>query len=604
MKKVFYATFFLFACTLFAAAAINPSSRALPNPAQNLKASNDGMKISLSWDAPDFSNITSLAEDFDQGVIPEGWQNLDCDEDGMLWEFKETWLSPDGTGRCIGSWSWVHGGNIEPDNWLITTQVKVPINGKLEYNIGLLNYGWSNETYSVLISETSNEVAAFDKVLIEENLSNPIRTKHNCIRNEQTRSRKWFDRSLDLSEYAGKEVYLAFRHNKSKNEYCVILDNIFVRGRDENANPPVHSYNIYRNGSLIKNTNSLNFEETLDTAGMYKYEVEVLYEANVTSPRISKKVAAVAAGSVAYIRLKAANVWEDGTGYQLLLDKTADEYGLTIPKSGSLTSDCDIPAELKEKFTHFVPANADLSCMPENLVVDGESELVAVPAGVYDFCVVNPEPNVKIWIASSDYGRRDDYYFEAGKTYTFTVDLDPAYGDIDRVTIEVSSDQYQPVTELTAKQNANTQDIVLNWKAPAVKFANGEKADYSYTIFRDGAQIKEGVETPSYTDKNVSIGTHRYGVQVNYAEGNSEIIETSIEVITSIGNVNEQKPYSINISDRKIVVNATGSIAVYDLEGRQIATADGQLTVHCQPGIYVVRIEQLGRRYVEKIQIR
>ena len=58
------------------------------------------------------------------------------------------------------------------------------------------------------------------------------------------------------------------------------------------------------------------------------------------------------------------------------------------------------------------------------MVVDGE-ESIDIPAGIYDFCIVAPQAGTKIWIAGDADGptRGNDYKFEAGKTYRFTMHI-------------------------------------------------------------------------------------------------------------------------------------------------------------------------------------
>lgn len=128
------------------------------------------------------------------------------------------------------------------------------------------------------------------------------------------------------------------------------------------------------------------------------------------------------AQGTARIILEAHNVWGDGSGYQLLLDADHNLYGERIPCGGPLWKDANPPADLYNGFEYKIPANADPSTTPKYMVVDGE-DYVDIPAGIYDFCITAPQANSKIWIAGDgDAPTRDnDYKFEAGKTYRFTM---------------------------------------------------------------------------------------------------------------------------------------------------------------------------------------
>jgi hypothetical protein len=71
-----------------------------------------------------------------------------------------------------------------------------------------------------------------------------------------------------------------------------------------------------------------------------------------------------------------------------------------------------------------------------NIVFDAEVSIL-VPAGVYDWCITNPTPGDRMWIASSNGsipGRYDDFEFVDGMTYVFTIGV---YGSNDGVALTV-----------------------------------------------------------------------------------------------------------------------------------------------------------------------
>jgi len=145
----------------------------------------------------------------------------------------------------------------------------------------------------------------------------------------------------------------------------------------------------------------------------------------------------------ATIILTVGDVWHDGSGYQMLLDADATAFGTIIPESGPLTSSGDASAETYAEFEYKIPENADGSLSTQNIVVNN-SISIQIPAGTYDWCITNPTPDDRMWIASSGGnvgGRADDYVFEAGMTYEFVVRLDDnEQNDQTDVTIYSSSD--------------------------------------------------------------------------------------------------------------------------------------------------------------------
>lgn len=141
--------------------------------------------------------------------------------------------------------------------------------------------------------------------------------------------------------------------------------------------------------------------------------------------------------TTATIILTAGEVWGDGTGYQMLLDKSHSLYGSTIPADDALSSSCSGNESIYAQFDYKIPTNADGNCSTQN-IVHNNSVSITIPAGVYDWCITNPTPDDKIWIASSQGnvgGRQNDYEFEAGNTYEFTVTLS---GQNDAVNVVIT----------------------------------------------------------------------------------------------------------------------------------------------------------------------
>ena len=138
---------------------------------------------------------------------------------------------------------------------------------------------------------------------------------------------------------------------------------------------------------------------------------------------------------MAAVTLTAGDVWQDGSGYQMLLDADATAYGTIIPETGGLTTSGDASAETYAEFEYKIPENADGSCTTSNIVINN-SITIFIPAGVYDYCITNPTPDDRVWIASNqgDPARADNFEFAEGMTYVFTVTLE---GSNDCVTMQI-----------------------------------------------------------------------------------------------------------------------------------------------------------------------
>ena len=168
----------------------------------------------------------------------------------------------------------------------------------------------------------------------------------------------------------------------------------------------------------------------LTVSGLTPFAANVAWDG--TASNFNMRYKEIDASQYAIVTLRTDDVWSDGSGYQLLLDADATAYGTIIPVSGGLTSSGDASAETYANFEYKIPMNADGAMTTTNMVMN-TSVSILIPAGTYDFCITNPTPGDRIWIASANGtlggGRQDDYVFEAGKAYEFYITLDEQSGN-------------------------------------------------------------------------------------------------------------------------------------------------------------------------------
>jgi hypothetical protein len=166
----------------------------------------------------------------------------------------------------------------------------------------------------------------------------------------------------------------------------------------------------------------------------------------------------------AMVTLTAGDVWSDGSGYQMLIDADATAYGAIIPETGPLTSTGDASAETYAEFEYKIPENADGSLTTQNIVMNNSISIL-VPAGTYDWCITNPTANDRMWIASANGnvgGRADNYEFESGCTYIFTVSLG---GSNDQVDVQIINPNAPVVPEIAVTPAATS--AYVEWAADA-----------------------------------------------------------------------------------------------------------------------------------------
>ena len=160
------------------------------------------------------------------------------------------------------------------------------------------------------------------------------------------------------------------------------------------------------------------------------------------------------------------DVWGDGTGYQMLLDKDATMYDSWYSASNSGSIGKIQSQDIYNIADYTIPENADYvaSGNAENFLVNQTGQVV-VPAGTYDILIANPTPGSGIWLASANGnigGRINDYAIAAGNVYTFTVSLG---GTNDQTDVEITSvaDMLETPTNLVADPGVTSANI--SWEA-------------------------------------------------------------------------------------------------------------------------------------------
>lgn len=175
--------------------------------AKNLSANWDGQKVTLSWER-------NIFIDFEDD--PQGWSMLDADGDGYTFGiYMGGGMNPDGsvnttnTNACLSSFSFINGiGDLSPDNYAFMPKVKVLPNASIEFYASGYDPNYPNEPIAV-------SVASEDGLNITDVQSFVTAYPYQRY-------------TVDLSAYAGQEVFLGFHHRSNVGAYAVVIDNITV----------------------------------------------------------------------------------------------------------------------------------------------------------------------------------------------------------------------------------------------------------------------------------------------------------------------------------------------------------------------------------------
>ena len=163
-------------------------------------------------------NESPNLETFELPTIPECWSILDEDGDGDTW--NNFYQVDDGNGGfiagnsgvgCMSSASYDNAtGPLTPDNFLILPQLNVQEGEYLEWKAAGLDPNYSLEKYAVVVSTTGTAAADFTDIIFEETLA--LATFES--------------RFVDLNDYLGQDIYVAFRHYDVTDQFVMRIDDV------------------------------------------------------------------------------------------------------------------------------------------------------------------------------------------------------------------------------------------------------------------------------------------------------------------------------------------------------------------------------------------
>ena len=235
-----------------------------------------------SWEDKDFSNASgSFYFDFEDGSL-DGWKTIDADGDGYNWRVTTDILGP-GYGYnksryCVVSQSYCVDtiGALKPDNYMVTTEKYLVNEGaQLSYYVCAQDETCPAEHYAVMVSTTSNTDVATFKTVFEETMARGS----SLTRNSRAQG-AWYKRVVDLSSFAGQEIYIAFRHFDTEGQFYVNVDNIaFVNSVKSPSTRALGGYTVKLNDKVVANNIKTNYYqfEGLTAGTAYKATVVANY---------------------------------------------------------------------------------------------------------------------------------------------------------------------------------------------------------------------------------------------------------------------------------------------------------------------------------------
>ena len=178
---------------------------------------------------------TILFQDFETTPFPPtDWAIIDYDEDGKNWYQRTD--SQTGN-KLASSRSWESNVALTPHNLIITSQIDLSqfdasSRLRVSYKIAATGNSYFQEHYKLVLSTTGNEFQDIDSgvILLEETL-----TQLESGWNFKTRI-------INIDDYAGQELWLAWVHYNCTDQDGLLLDDIHVYEGDDPDNIPYVSW--------------------------------------------------------------------------------------------------------------------------------------------------------------------------------------------------------------------------------------------------------------------------------------------------------------------------------------------------------------------------
>ncbi|MBO6026331.1 MAG: choice-of-anchor J domain-containing protein [Bacteroidales bacterium] len=222
-----------------------------------LHANSDGNMVSLNWTLPMMNSTYTVDElfyDFADTTMAD-LTVIDANGDGI--NFYACSYGGYGSGPCLRSNSW-QGQQLNSDNFAVLPRLIASENTEITFvarDADQPGIAPDPEHFGVAVSTTGNTNAA-DFTMIQEWNSTGTFTEY----------------TVDLSAYAGQQIYVAIRHYQTTGEtYYLLVDNLKITNIEAEITRPAKGVLLYANDELIA---TLNHGETNYNHMVNRYESE------------------------------------------------------------------------------------------------------------------------------------------------------------------------------------------------------------------------------------------------------------------------------------------------------------------------------------------
>ena len=148
--------------------------------------------------------------DFNDGILR--WTTIDADGDGYNWRLNRNWGNSSNTYSAVSeSHDDMYELPLTPDNYLVCP-FKLTY-GLITFRACAQDAAYPKEHFGVAVSTTGNTDAADFTTIWETTMTAKAQGT-------------WYDYSIDLREYEGQEIWVAFRHFSCTDQFMIVVDDI------------------------------------------------------------------------------------------------------------------------------------------------------------------------------------------------------------------------------------------------------------------------------------------------------------------------------------------------------------------------------------------
>ena len=271
-------------------------------------------------DVPAPPIVGGVSYDFEDQTMM-GWTSLDADGDGYGWvssgnpgQYHNAGVSLAGTGHessqgyvISGSYSNSAGVALYPDNFLIApSKITAEAGALITFYACAQDANYAAEHFGVAVSTTNNTSASSFTTIQEWTLSaKGVKTSedHGLIRGTRAQG-NWYQYTVDLSDYAGQEIWVALRHFNCTDMFILNIDDITLADGSAKSiamnDRTFQHFNLYRRNNIdeasvanpvLINQPAADVFEYIDNAwdalpfGVYQWGISACYEGNAPTDR-------------------------------------------------------------------------------------------------------------------------------------------------------------------------------------------------------------------------------------------------------------------------------------------------------------------------------